>query len=547
MPTFDDPAFQQVLSGVQGAAVPFTPSSPAMTAAPSGAGGSDPVSSMLSANPGMQPWVAQAFVQNGITPTGRGGGAGDWQYWQTNAMQGANGDTGYLAGRIAQAAGGGGGGGQAAPQGGTAFDPSTLMAMPQTGWSAPAASNPNISNFGYSPLTAPTPLSIANPQAPNTITPQSVSNAPVTAAQMGAAPTVTGPGTLTAQTLANPNAFSMPADFTTDPSYQFRLKQGENALQTGAAAKGLLSDTGTLQGLEDYAQNSASQEYQNAFARNFQTSQAQTQNQLAYTQANNAALAQAFGLTGQFGLQAQEANQAAGLQTGQTNAQLQQQANLANSGQGLQAALANQGTNLSAQQYNAALQAQWAQQNFQNQFNLGQFNTNTGLTAQQQQYNQALNAWQANTGAQLQGSALANQYNLGMANVGLGYQNAANNFTLGQMQNALGYTQANNAFSLGMGGLGLGYANYGLNADQQNFNQGATLANMGLNAGAALGGFGSQYGANASNLITGAGNAAAAGTVGSANAWNSGFSGAANGISSAFLAPYVLQHPQGNG
>ena len=39
-------------------------------------GGSDPVSQMMQQNPGMQPWVAQAFVQNNITPTGRGGGAG---------------------------------------------------------------------------------------------------------------------------------------------------------------------------------------------------------------------------------------------------------------------------------------------------------------------------------------------------------------------------------------------------------------------------------------------------------------------------------------
>jgi len=43
----------------------------------------DPVSQMMQANPGMQSWVAQTYVQNGITPTGPGGGAGDWQYWQS--------------------------------------------------------------------------------------------------------------------------------------------------------------------------------------------------------------------------------------------------------------------------------------------------------------------------------------------------------------------------------------------------------------------------------------------------------------------------------
>ena len=86
-----------------------------------GAGGggasNDPVQKMLAANPGMQPWIAQTYVQNGITPGPRGSGASDWQYWQTDAMQNSGGDIGYLQGRIVQAlTGGGGGDGSSASQ-----------------------------------------------------------------------------------------------------------------------------------------------------------------------------------------------------------------------------------------------------------------------------------------------------------------------------------------------------------------------------------------------------------------------------------------------
>ena len=60
--------------------------------------------------------------------------------------------------------------------------------------------------------------------------------------------------------------FSM-ADYTADPGYQFRLDQGQQALERSAAARGLLSSGSTLKGIENYAQGAASQEYQNAFNR----------------------------------------------------------------------------------------------------------------------------------------------------------------------------------------------------------------------------------------------------------------------------------------
>lgn len=70
--------------------------------------------------------------------------------------------------------------------------------------------------------------------------------------------------------------FTAPTDVTmkNDPGYQFRLNQGLQALQQSAAAQGLLRTGGTLKNIEDYGQNTASQEYQNVYNRalqNFQT------------------------------------------------------------------------------------------------------------------------------------------------------------------------------------------------------------------------------------------------------------------------------------
>lgn len=56
-----------------------------------------------------------------------------------------------------------------------------------------------------------------------------------------------------------------PSQFTTSPGYQFRLDQGLRNTNASFGAKGLLQSGAALQGFNDYAQNSASQEYQNWF------------------------------------------------------------------------------------------------------------------------------------------------------------------------------------------------------------------------------------------------------------------------------------------
>lgn len=54
---------------------------------------------------------------------------------------------------------------------------------------------------------------------------------------------------------------------TSDPSYQFRLQQGQQALERSAAAKGMLGSGNILQALQDYGQGAASQEFQNQYNR----------------------------------------------------------------------------------------------------------------------------------------------------------------------------------------------------------------------------------------------------------------------------------------
>lgn len=90
-------------------------------------------------------------------------------------------------------------------------------------------------------------------------------------------------------------AFTAPnmQDVVRDPAYVRRLEQGQQALETSAAAKGLLRTGATLKGLTEYGQNLASEEYQNVYNRakgeyqqgyqsamdQYQSQEAQRQNQ----------------------------------------------------------------------------------------------------------------------------------------------------------------------------------------------------------------------------------------------------------------------------
>lgn len=57
------------------------------------------------------------------------------------------------------------------------------------------------------------------------------------------------------------------ADFQKDPGYDFRMAEGQKALERSAAARGGLQSGGTLRGLARYGQDYASNEYNNAYTR----------------------------------------------------------------------------------------------------------------------------------------------------------------------------------------------------------------------------------------------------------------------------------------
>lgn len=61
-------------------------------------------------------------------------------------------------------------------------------------------------------------------------------------------------------------SFSM-ADFRQDPGYQFRFNQGMRGVENSAAARGGLLSGNALKALSNYGQESASNEYMNAYNR----------------------------------------------------------------------------------------------------------------------------------------------------------------------------------------------------------------------------------------------------------------------------------------
>lgn len=59
-----------------------------------------------------------------------------------------------------------------------------------------------------------------------------------------------------------------PSQIANDPGYQFRMQQGQQALERSASARGMLNSGGALKSLARYSQGVASDEYQNAWNRN---------------------------------------------------------------------------------------------------------------------------------------------------------------------------------------------------------------------------------------------------------------------------------------
>jgi hypothetical protein len=97
--------------------------------------------------------------------------------------------------------------------------------------------------------------------------------------------------------------FSM-ADYQQDPGYLFRLSEGMRALQRNAGARGGLISGQTMKGMQDYAQNAASGEYQNAFNRYQINRQNQLQPLSNLMSSGQAAASNQAGQAGQYGVNA---------------------------------------------------------------------------------------------------------------------------------------------------------------------------------------------------------------------------------------------------
>jgi hypothetical protein len=91
------------------------------------------------------------------------------------------------------------------------------------------------------------------------------------------------------------------SDFKTDPGYGFRLSEGLKALERSAAARSGLLSGATLKGITRFGQDTASNEYMNAFNR-YQTNRSNQLNPLQSLmgagQTSTNALTAAAGQTG---------------------------------------------------------------------------------------------------------------------------------------------------------------------------------------------------------------------------------------------------------
>lgn len=170
---------------------------------------------------------------------------------------------------------------------------------------------------------------------------------------------------------ATPFVAPTAADMGQDPGYQFRLSEGQKALERSGAARGVTNTGGNMKGLLDYGQQAASQEYGNVYNRNLNTYNTNEANRAGAYQTNYGNALSAYNTN--------EANRAGAYGTNAANAFQQYSTN----------ALANN-------TYNQDTEARKS----------GAFGTNTNLYQQQQTdaynrsqqaYNDAMAAYQAKT------------------------------------------------------------------------------------------------------------------------------------------------------
>jgi hypothetical protein len=460
----------------------------------------------------------------------------------------------YNAPAEAPESGGSGGGAPAAPPPSFSY-PEFSYSFDNPGrYQSPQAFQAPAGNFSYGQFQAPSDFTGGRVSAPGDFKAAVSPYQQAQYQQPGAFQPTAG---FTADRFTGPDAYKsrdkfVMGDITQDPSYQFRLQQGQQALENSASARGLLRSGGTMKDLIDYGQNAASQEYQNAYNRQFGAYQADVQNQQAAYDRQLQGSEASYDRNYQAGLtENQTAYNRAGSEYDR-NAQMGAQAWDRNFNAGM--AQNEQAYNRSASEYDRNFQNQMAvgqtnyqrgsseydrnyqnqlqryqmgyqnasneyDRNFQNAANVYQMNAQTGLNAYQ------ANAQNAATMGRLGYDVAAGGYdrNFNAYQTAFGIdesrrQQAAALAASGAAQGRAGEAQA---YNRAMQQYQMDYDIYNNNQSNQ-FNRLMTLANLGQNAAGAVGGYGSNYAANGGNAMMGAGNAQAAGIVGGANAWNQG-------------------------
>ena len=178
---------------------------------------------------------------------------------------------------------------------------------------------------------------------------------------------------------ATPFVAPTAADMTADPGYQFRLQQGQEALERSGAARGVTNTGGTLRDILDYGQRAASQEYGNVFGRQRDVYDLNERNRFNAYQANFGNALDAYAMN--------EANRAGAFATNVGTARDAYAMNEANRYQGYTTnELARWQQNQEAEARRAGAYAA----------NLGAYERQQqyGLRAQDQQFNQAFRNWQ---------------------------------------------------------------------------------------------------------------------------------------------------------
>jgi hypothetical protein len=158
------------------------------------------------------------------------------------------------------------------PPGSPLFNPPATQGPPSLGYGmGPGGGGGTMGQMitPYNPLAtySPTPYTTPDPYRP----PAYEGATPFEQDPYAAATPFTGP---TAE------------DMAADPSYQFRLRQGQEALERSGAARGVTNTGGTLKDILDYGQQAASQEYGNVYGRQRDTAAMNERNRFNAYQAN---------------------------------------------------------------------------------------------------------------------------------------------------------------------------------------------------------------------------------------------------------------------